>query len=135
MDYQGFKFNSLKECKILQNGDNKILQLSDGGENALLVGDEIAALATHIRACKADVLAEIQDIELHPCPHCGGDARIVVTKWRDADKREPAICRAQCTVCGSRTKDVEDETLADVNERGDKDAKKRVISLWNMRKR
>lgn len=135
MEYKAHKFSTLKEAKILTSDEGqKVLLVSDGGETALFVGEEIPALLSHIRTCSADVVAEVVDTSLKKCPHCGGEARIFVVKWRDADKREPAICRVQCTVCEARTKDVEDETLSDMNERGDKDAKRRAVSLWNMRK-
>ena len=135
MEQKTHKFSTIKEAKMFTSDDGKrILQLTDSGGTAILNGAEINALASLVRDCGADAVAEVQDISIHACPHCGGEARLFVIKWRDADNREPAICRVQCTVCGARTKDVEDETLADVNERGDKDAKRRAIYLWNMRK-
>lgn len=133
LEHKQHVFTSLKTARILTKGEGRVLQLENGGEKMLLVGDEIRDLATLIRQCSADVVAEIFDTEVHPCPHCGGEARIAVVKWRDKDKKAPKICRIQCLVCGARTRDVEDETGKTRDGQGDHDAKRRAIKLWNVR--
>lgn len=74
------------------------------------------------------------NLELKPCPFCGGTAEVITTGWRGDEGCKVYDWRTRCTECHIGTESFSDRAFRSAEGISlKKDGRKNAIEAWNNR--